>query len=125
MARTAVTVTELTPTAALADPAGTNADATNDHSISGVPLEELLVRISCTASSTHDATIKAGDNPPALEAGQGDISATFGDGSTTPVVKWFGPFTSARFAQSDGSLEIDLASGFTGKVTAFHVPRSA
>lgn len=63
MARTAVTVTTLSGTAETAEPAGTTADPTNDHVISGVPLEELIVRLANTNGSDRVATIVAGDNP--------------------------------------------------------------
>jgi len=122
MARTAVTVNTFTPTAGLTDPAGTTADATNDHVVTGVPLEELVLRFANTNGSDRVATIKAGDNPPALRAGQGDIAITV---PATTGVMWAGPFESGRFAQADGSLEIDLATSFAGTVTAFRIPRTA
>lgn len=122
MARTAVTVTELTANAATSEPAGTAADPTNDHVISGVPCEELLIRLANTNGSDRVATIKAGDNPPALEAGLGDLSVTV---PATTGVKWIGPLTSARFVQDDGTVLIDLAASFAGTVTAYRIPRTA
>jgi hypothetical protein len=123
MARTAVAVVALTG-ADIADPAGTTADATNDHIVSGVALEEVLLRVSKTSAAGASFTVLAGANPPALSAGQGNlVSTSMGDGSVTPVVRWAGPFESARFAQADGSLHVDLPTGFTGTVTAFRVGR--
>ena len=122
MARTAVTVTTLTANTGVTEPAGTTADPTNDHVVSGVPLEELVIRLANTNGSDRVATIKAGDNPPALAAGLGDLAITVP--ATTGVV-WVGPLSSARFAQSDGSLEIDLATSFAGTVTAYRIPRTA
>ena len=125
MARVAVTVTELTPNAATADPTPTTADATNGHvvgSVSGgtVPLEQLVVRIANTSGATKTVTIKAGANPPAAEAILGDVTFTV---PATTGVKWLGPITSGRFAQDDATVRIDLEAGFTGTLTAFHVPR--
>lgn len=120
MARTAVTVTTLSRTAAVARPAGTTADPTNDHVISGVPLEELVVEITQTDASARVATIKAGVNPPAVGAGQGDITQSMAQND----VHLFGPFESGRFAQADGSLNIDLAASFAGTIRAYRVPRS-
>lgn len=120
MARTAVTVTELTANDDTADPAGTNVDPTNGHVISGVPLEELVLRIDSTFAGAKTFTIKAGDNPPALEAGVGDLAV-----SLNAAVAFVGPFSSARFAQSDGTLLIDVAASATGTITALHVPRTA
>ena len=121
MARTAVTVTTLPGSSATAEPAGTTADPTNDHVVSGVPLEELIIRLANTNGSDRVATIVAGDSPPAGSAGQGNLAITV---PATTGVMWVGPFESARFIQSDGALHIDLAASFAGTVTAYRVPRS-
>ena len=123
MARTAVPVTVLTANTFVADPAGTTADPTNDHSIDPgrVPLGEIVLRIKQTDVSARVATIVAGDNPPALEAGLGDLTKSMAQNEV-----WFvGPLTSGRFIQSDGLLHIDLAASFAGTVTAFRIPRNA
>jgi len=122
MARTAVDVTTLTANTAVTEPAGTTADPTNDHVVSGVPCEELLLRFANTNGSDRVATILAGDNPPADAAGQGDLAVTV---PATSGVRWVGPLTSARFVQSDGTVLIDLAASFAGTVTAYRVPRTA
>lgn len=122
MARTAVTVTTLTANTATTEPAGTTADPTNDHVISGVPCEQLLIRLANTNGSDRVATILAGDNPPADAAGQGNLDVTV---PATSGVKWVGPLSSARFAQDDGTVLIDLATSFAGTVTAYRVPRTA
>lgn len=120
MARTAVTVTTLGPNANTADPAGNAVDPTNGHIISGVPLEELVLEIDSTFAGAKTFTVKAGANPPAEMAGQGDLAV-----SLNAVVGRIGPFTSARFAQSDGSLYLDVAASATGTVKAFRIPRTA
>lgn len=122
MARTAVTVTTLTANTATTEPAGTTADPTNDHVISGVPCEQLLIRLANTNGSDRVATILAGDNPPADAAGQGDLAITV---PATSGVKWVGPLSSARFAQDNGDINIDLAASFAGTVTAYRIPRTA
>jgi len=121
MARTAVTVTTLTANTGVTEPAGTTADPTNDHVVTGVPCEELILRFANTNGSDRVATIVAGDSPPALSAGQGNLAVTVP--ATTGVV-WVGPLESARFVQSDGSVNIDLAASFAGTVTAYRVPRN-
>lgn len=124
MARTAVTVTELTANTSTDDPAGTALDAANDHVISGVPLEELVLEVTVTNAGGGDITIVAGDNPPALEAGQGNVAVTFAQND----VKFLGPFTSGRFIQAGaaaGDLHVDVAAGVTGTIKALHVPRTA
>lgn len=121
MARTAVTVEVLSRTGA-ATGAGTTADTTNDHvvDLGGYPLEEFVFRFTNTNGSDRVATILAGDNPPALSAGQGNLDitvpATTGDMTVAGL-------ESARFLQSDGTVLIDLAASYAGVVRAIRVPR--
>lgn len=124
MARTAVTVNTLTANATTALPTPTTADTTNDHSVTlpaGACLEEIVIFIKQTDASARIATIKAGDNPPADAAGQGDLTKSMAQNETWIV----GPLTSARFLQDDGTLNIDLAASFAGEVTAYWIPRTA
>lgn len=121
MARTAVTVAVLTRTGGTT-PAGTDADPTNDHSVDlgGYPLEEFVLRFQNTNGTDRVATIVAGDSPPALAAGLGNLDITVP--ATTGDITVAG-LESARFIQSDGLLHIDLAASFAGKVIAMRVPR--
>lgn len=128
MARTVIPVTTLTANTAVADPTGTAIDATNNHYINlgNVPLEEVLIRVTNTTNATKTVTVKAGSNPPADAAGQGDSGTlSLTDGSTTPTRGWFGPLTSARFVQSDGTVNIDVATSMTGYIAVLRVPRNA
>lgn len=125
MARTVIHSTTLTANAATANPAGTTIDQPNGMYIAaGNATEELFLRVSHTAASTKTATVNAGDSPPGNIGGALTITST-GDGSTTPVVSLVGPFTSARFLQSDGTVEIDFASSSTGTVEVIRIPRTA
>ena len=121
MARTAVPVVALSRTGAATD-AGTTADPTNDHivDLGGYPLEEFVFRFTNTNGSDRVATIVAGDNPPALSAGQGNLDITVPATSGDITVAGL---ESARFLQSDGTVLIDLAASFAGAVRAFRVPR--
>ena len=126
MARTALTPVVLTANTSTADPAGTAIDATNSHVFtSSSPLDEYVIRIVNTTASTKVATIKAGDNPPADAAGQGDITVSLATGSVTPTVAWVGPMASARFIHNDGTVNIDIAASMTGFITVFRIPRNA
>lgn len=129
MARTTVPITTLAANVATADIAGTSLDATNSHNIplgaNGVIPEEVILRITNTTASTKIATVKAGANPPADAAGQGDIAVSLTDGSSTPTVAFVGPLTSARFIQADGSINVDVAASMTGKIACFAIPRKA
>ncbi|MEU5030177.1 hypothetical protein [Streptomyces milbemycinicus] len=123
MARTDVPLSNLVGNGSLADPAGTNLDATNDHSINVAVThpEEIVIRVTNTHSSDHTVTVKAGgSNPPAWRGGQGDITATV---TATTGVTWIGPLSSSRFLQAGNVLYVDIESGHTGKITAFKVPR--
>lgn len=124
MARATVLVTAVAKNAATADAAGTALDATNGHvlTVGNYPLDSFIIRITNTTASAKIATIKAGDNPPADAAGQGDLAVSFADGSSTPVVKFF-TLESARFVQNDGTVLIDLASSMTGFISAWRIPR--
>lgn len=126
MARTNVPITTLTAATGVACNvgAGTALDATDHHVITlTCPLEELVIRVENTTSSTKAVTIKAGDNPPANAAGQGDLSVSLTAGNTTAQLKMVAGLESARFQQSNGTVEIDVASGMTGFIAAYRVPR--
>jgi hypothetical protein len=123
MARTNVPLSALVGNGSLVDPAGTALDATNDHSIdvSAAHPEELMLRVTNTSGSTQTVTVKAGGAyPPAFRAGQGDLTASV---AATTGVTWIGPFSSSRFLQAGNLLNVDIAVGHTGTITAFRVPR--
>jgi hypothetical protein len=124
MARVAVTVTSLAAGTAVAESAGVTADPTEDHEILAAaltfPLEELLLVFKNTNGSDRVATIVAGDNPPALSAGLGNLDITV---PATSGVRMVTGLESARFLQSDGRLEINLATSFAGTVHAYRLGR--
>lgn len=125
MARTAVAYSALVANSNLTDPAGTTIDSTlvtNGVKIANAVPEETIIRVANTAGATKVVTVNAGDYPPALAAGQGNMTGTV---AATTGVMWFGPFESGRFLQNDGTLEVDFASGTTGTITVFRVPRNA
>lgn len=122
MARTAITINAVALTTALANPSDTAADATNNHVLTPTKsLGKILLRVTHTASGAKNFTVKAGDNPPSAAAGQGDFTTAFGIGNVTPVVKFF-VLDPSRFTQDDGTVLIDLESGFTGTIGAFAMP---
>lgn len=119
MARTAVPVTDLTTATSVADPAGTTADPTNGHTITGTRPEVLAIRVKNTTAGSLNAILRAGTFPLAESSGQGDLTVAVGAGATV----WISPAESARFLQNDGSVSLDLQAGFTGTVTAFKTNR--
>lgn len=120
MSRVAIPVTTLSKTASTARPAGTTADATNDHFVDvSFPLEELVLEFTQTDATARSFTIVAGDSPPALSAGQGSITQSLAQNA----VHLIAGLESGRFVQSDGTLHIDLAASFAGTIRAYRVPR--
>lgn len=122
MATTQLSYSELVPNDNLTQPAGTAlvAAPTNDMQLADAFPELTVLRVT----NTDDAdaltfTVKAGDHPPALAAGQGDLAVTVAFGT----VEFIGPFESGRFVQSDGSMMF-TSSATTGAVTALKVPRN-
>jgi hypothetical protein len=119
MARTAVPLTDLTAATSTADPAGTTADPTNGHTVTGARPEVVVLRVKNTTAGSLNAIVRAGSQPLATASGQGDLTVAVGAGATV----FIGPLESARFLQNDGSLSLDLQAGFTGTVTAFRTNR--
>lgn len=125
MARTAVAYSNLVPNGNLADTAATavatNAGTGNGHSIAKAEPEETVLRIIAGATGGN-VTIKAGPNPPAAAGSLGDLVVPVANSAT----QWIGPLESGRFIQADGSMLVDIATGFVaGSITAFRVPRTA
>lgn len=120
MPRVNIPVTTLSKTAATARPAGTTADATEDHEVDvSFPLEELVLEFTQTDATARAYTIVAGDSPPALSAGQGSITQSVAQNGVSLVAG----LESGRFLQSDGKLHIDLAASFAGTIRAYRIPR--
>ena len=131
MARTSITVSTLVPNGNLAAPSGTNVDPTNGMNVAvtttGMPagpnLNNLILVVSNTAGSSKVVTVKAGVGGgvtpgAAFRAGLGDLAVTVAASGT----QYIGPLESARFAQADGSLNVDIASGMTGTIAAVMMP---
>ncbi|MEU7831383.1 MULTISPECIES: hypothetical protein [unclassified Nonomuraea] len=120
MARTALPYSNLVANSNLSQPAGTTIDQANGMVIAAARPELTILRVANTNGTDRVVTIKAGDNPPALAAGQGDLAVTV---AATTGVQFIGPFESGRFIQADGTMEIDFAASFAGTITALKVPR--
>lgn len=122
MARTAVAVTALTANDKTAVPTATSLDPTNGHSVAGAfaKNEHILLYVAHSTASSKVLTIKAGAKPPAERSDLGDLAITL-SASTTYVI---GPLEAARFAQADGSLNIDVAASATGTIGCVRAPHS-
>ncbi|MEU0589986.1 hypothetical protein [Streptomyces ardesiacus] len=124
MARTAVNYTPLVPNGHLSDPAGTTIDSTlvtNGVVINDADPERTLIRVTNTAGTDKVVTVKAGTGGQSWMAGQGDSATTV---AATSGKEFIGPFTSARFQQQGSKLYVDFASGTTGTITVFKLPKA-
>lgn len=121
MATTAVPYSDLVPNGDFTQPAGTTTVVapTNNMQIADAVPELTILRVANTGVE-QDITVKAGQNPPALAAGQGDLVVTV---AATTGVEYIGPFESGRFLQSDGSMLIE-AETVDATIIAFKVPRN-
>ena len=127
MARTNLPVTGVVPTG-IVQPAGTVIDQANGMNIaiqsSAIPAAEdaygLVFQVINTFAGSKTVTIRAGVQPPAFRNLLGDLVVTCTTSSTWII----GPLEPARFAQADGSINLDFQSGITGNINAYLVPRS-
>ena len=118
MARTAITVDQLTESTA-ATPTATAIDATNGHVIAATAKPgKTVLRINNSTGSTKVATVKAGANPPAGASGQGDLAISLATTVTAVVV-----LDTSRFTQADGTINIDIAASMTGTIEAYTLPQ--
>ena len=121
MATTPVPYTNLVANDDIANPAGTavTAGAGNGGLVADAHPEVTIIRAANASGGAGTVTVKAGDYPPAIAAGQGDLtSASIANGGSA----FLGPFESGRFLRNDGSMIIETSVAMT--LTAFRVPRN-
>ena len=131
MARTALTVNTFLAdsTTGILDPGTQAIDQANGMNLAlasgAMPAaptaKNVLLKVNNSAAGTQITIIRAGVNPPANRSGLGDLSVSL----ATTVTRWIGPLSSSRFAQADGSINVDFNAGSTGTITAFLVPERA
>lgn len=122
MPRTAITVKNFVPNGTHIEDFGSAIDAVNGMTISRAEPERMVIRYTNDhATNAFSILIRAGDKPAAQAAGQGDLTVSVPAQGT----RWFGPFDSGRFMQSDGSMEIDFTGASPqGGITAFFLPKN-
>lgn len=127
MARTNLPVTDLPGNAGVLQ-ATTAIDQANGMNVAVVSesipakgeVQDIILIVANTAAAAHNAIIRAGAGPvPAFRSSLGDLTVSVTN-ATTQII---GPFESARFAQADGSLNLDFDVGMAGTVLALRVPR--
>lgn len=83
--------------------------------------ERLVLIVTNTDDDTDlTFTVLAGDNPPALRAGQGNLAVTVAFGTE----RWIGPLESDKYLQDDGAIHF-YSSVNSGKVHALKLPRGS
>ena len=127
MARTNLPLTDLPgnagvleSTTAIDQANGMNVQVTSEAIPAKGEVQDIVLIVSNTFTSPENCIIRAGAGPvPAFRASLGDLTVSV----TNATTQLIGPFESARFAQADGSLNIDFGTGFTGTIVALRVPR--
>lgn len=125
---TTLTITELTRNAATSQPTVDTIDTNGTVPIeAGSLTDRMVIEVVNADDAALTVLVKAGDNPPALRAGQGDLSvalAASGGGATAK--RMIGPFESSRFAQDDGSINVTFTAA-TGapnaQVRVYRLPK--
>lgn len=116
MTAASIAATVVAQNAATADVVGTTYNVADGMNIPSLPRNHLI-RITNTDDDTNlTVTFKAGQCPPAIAAGQGDLAVVVPFGTTRWVV-----LESGRFLQSDGSVNV-ASTVNTGKITVFDLP---
>lgn len=131
MARTNLPTTALVANSGVLNPTATAVDQANGMNIllpsTAIPrtadADHLVLVVANTAAAAHNVIVRAGAGEPgaygpAFRTGKGDLTFSVTNAQTAYV----GPFEVARFAQADGSLNIDFDTGFTGTVLALLMP---
>ena len=121
MARDAVPIVASAINAATAQGAGVAINTTNGANVAlNGETSNIVLIIDHTTVSDKVLTVKAGVYPPGFRQSLGDLALTI-----TASTKQYIVLESARFVQSDGSINIDFASGMTGTMFAVKRPPEA
>lgn len=129
MARTTLSYSILAQNGVLNLPTATNADASNGMNIP-VPkvsspgaadsINQLLLYVANGDTADHTCTVRgATGSPVGARGGSGDLVSTI---SHTAGGGWIGPLDAVRFAQSDGSVNVDFSSATSMTITAYMLP---
>ena len=121
-----VTVTALAANSSTARPAVQTVDTDGTVPIAvGGAMDRLIFEFVNAAAAALTITILAGDNPPSPLAADLAIALTATGGATPAVIA--GPFESARFMQSDGTVNVAfLAASSTPNCTVrcYRLPKT-
>jgi|SRR5579885_465270 len=134
MARTNLPITNIAANGIVLNSGGTAIDQANGMNIAltstGIPVvgsaDRLLIYVQNTAAATKTVTIRAGVGGgatagAAFRSGLGDLVT--GNLSATTGTAFIGALDISRFAQLDGSINIDFSAGTTGTIWALLLQR--
>lgn len=129
MARTTLSYSILPQNGVLNLPSSTNADASNGMNIpipkvsspgAADSAHRLLLYIANGDTADKTVTVRAGVSTAAsIRGGSGDLAVTI---SHTAGGGWIGPLETNRFAQSDGSVNVDFSAATSTTITAYMIP---
>lgn len=116
MARDSVAITALTLNGGVARPAGTAINVSNGAVVDPAgDTDSFLIEVRNTTAAEKDVTIKAGVGPT---ADLGDLVVPVAANTGVQIIC----IESARFAQADGTVNIDFEASMTGTVAALRLP---
>lgn len=126
---TAITINDLAANSSIAAPTAQVLDTGTSPVVLETPALSDMDRVIIEVTNNHatagmTVTIESGDNPPAFRQTLGDVvSASI---AAVGGRRIFGPFESARFAQSDGKLQVTFtptASTITATFVCYRLPK--
>jgi len=119
MARTAVAIISMNSAGSSVNPTLTTMDATNNHVITpDRAYRRLFLVAQNTFAGSKTVTLKAGAYPPASRKHLGDLTITLTQN------QWvYQQIDGSRFAQADGTINVDLAAATTGTIGVFGLVR--
>ncbi len=120
-----LTINELSANGAIAQPSvlSIDTDGTVNCPAKG-QMDRLIFELVNTDDAAITVTFKAGTNPPAHTARDLAVSLSASGGGTDKKI--VGPFEAARFAKSDGSMDVnfDAATGSPAlSVRVYRLPK--
>jgi len=124
-----LTINDLAANGSIAQPAGQTIDTNGTVPIAaGSVTGRLVIEVINGSAAALTVKVKAGFDPPATAAGQGDLSVALSASGGGSDKKLIGPFESARFVKADGTLDVNFtaASGApAATVRVYRLPKTA
>lgn len=117
MARDTLTPVALAVNAGTSGGSGVAINVTNGAAIPAGSMPRVILKVTNTYAGAKKVTVKAGANPPAFRANLGDLEVSLAQNATHYFV-----LETARFAQADGSINVDYEASMTGTAWAFKLP---